>query len=492
MFNEKEIIVKFDYEQLEPKLVWKYFFELNQIPRCSGNEEAAGQYVISVAEKYNLKWKKDHVGNVLVSKPATSGMENRPAAVIQGHLDMVCEKNKGTVHDFSKDPIKMLIEDGWVTADGTTLGSDNGIAVAMGLALMEDDSIVHPPLEFLFTVDEETGLTGANELKNDFLKGKMLLNIDSEEEGALYIGCAGGQHTILRSDIEWTHRHDDHKTFILKVSGLRGGHSGLNIHEEYGNAVKLLSRLLFGLKGKFHYHLAKMEGGNKHNAIPREAEAVIDIPADQLQTLKQFAGDYEKIFKEELKFVDAGVQVIIEDAGTPQQVFSTDFRDKLVNVVYAMPHGVISMSHAVKGLVETSTNMAILETKENKIEMLTSQRSSIASGVFDIAQKVRALGELAGFEVEQGGGYPAWEPNPDSKLLQICKDIYNNKYGKVPEVKAIHAGLECGIIGEKYDGMDMISFGPDIEGAHSPDERIKIDSVAHVWEYLLEILKELM
>ena len=482
--------MKSEIINLEPALLWKYFYELNQIPRCSGNEEAAGEYVISVAEKFNLKWKKDHVGNILVSKPASAGMENRPAAVIQGHLDMVCEKNKDTVHDFSKDPIKMLIKDGWVTADGTTLGSDNGIAVAMGLAIMEDDSIMHPPMEFLFTVDEETGLTGATELKNDFLEGRILLNVDSEEEGALYIGCAGGQHTILNKKIDWTHRHEDHKSFLLKIDGLRGGHSGLNIHEEFGNAIKLLSRVLYSLKDKFHYHLAKVEGGSKHNAIPREAEAIIDVPADNVDTLKKIAAEFDKIFKEELRFVDTGVEVSIEEQANPKQVFSTDFRDQLIAVLYAMPHGVIAMSHAIEGLVETSTNMAIIETRDDSIEMLTSQRSSIASGVQDIAEKIKALGELGDFEVEQGGGYPAWEPNPESCLLQVCKDIYNSKYGKIPEVKAIHAGLECGIIGEKYAGMDMISFGPDIEGAHSPDERIKIDSVAHIWEYLLEILRE--
>ena len=476
---------------LKPGLLWKYFYELNQIPRCSGNEEAAGNFVISVAEKFNLKWKKDHVGNVLVSKPASKGMENRPAVVIQGHLDMVCEKNKGTIHDFSKDPIKMLIKDGWVTADGTTLGSDNGIAVAMGLAIMEDDSIVHPPMEFLFTVDEETGLTGAVELKSDFVAGRVLLNIDSEEEGALYIGCAGGQHTILNKKIDWTQRHDDHKTFVLKVGGLRGGHSGLNIHEGFGNAIKLLSRVLYDLKDKFHYHLAKIEGGSKHNAIPREAEAIIDVPADKVDTLKKIAAEFDKIFKDELRFVDAGVEVTVQSHESPAQVFSTDFRDQLVTVLYAMPHGVIAMSHAIAGLVETSTNMAIIETKSDSIHMLTSQRSSVASSVVDIADKIKALGELGGFDVEQGGGYPAWEPNPDSRLLKVCKDIYKNKYGNEPLVKAIHAGLECGIIGEKYNGMDMISFGPDIQGAHSPDERIKIDSVEHVWKYLLEILREI-
>jgi len=484
------MVLKSEIMKLEPNLVWKHFYEFNQIPRCSGNEEAAGQYVISVAEKNNLQWKKDHVGNIIVSKPATQGMENRPAAVIQGHLDMVCEKNKGTEHDFSKDPIKMLIDDGWLTADGTTLGSDNGIAVAMGLAIMDDNSLIHPPMEFLFTVDEETGLTGANELKSDFVNGRIFIEHRfGGRRRALYWMRRWSAYNI-KKDIDWTHRNDDYKTFLLKVSGLRGGHSGLNIHEEFGNAIKLLSRILYALKDKFQYHLARIEGGSKHNAIPREADAVIEIPVDEIATLKDIANHFNNVFKEELKFVDSGVEVSVEEHAAPEKVFSTPFRDQLVGTIYAMPHGVIAMSHAIEGLVETSTNMAIVETKDSIIEMLTSQRSSIASGVVDIAAKIQALGELAAFQIEQGGGYPAWEPNNNSRLLQVCKDIYKNKYGNEPEVKAIHAGLECGIIGEKYDGMDMISFGPDIEGAHSPDERIRTSAVAHIWDYLLEILRE--
>jgi len=411
--------------------------------------------------------------------------------VIQGHMDMVCEKNKGTVHDFEKDPIKMLVEDGWVTADGTTLGSDNAIALAMGMAVLESDDIPHPPLEMLCTVDEETGLTGANELKPDFVDGRVLLNIDSEEEGALYIGCAGGQHTILHKKIEWVERHSDHKTFLLKVDGLRGGHSGLNIHEGFGNAIILLARILYNLKDKFHYHLVSFNAGSKHNAIPREAEAAIDVPADSVDELKNLANDFEKIFKDELQFVDKDVQISLEEHDTQNKVFSTPFRDDLLGVLYAMLHGVMAMSHAIKGLVETSTNMAIIETKDDEVEMLTSQRSSVGSSIKDIADKVSALGTVGGFEIEQGGGYPAWQPNPDSKLLATCKKIYTNKYGSNPEVKAIHAGLECGIIGEHYEGMDMISFGPDIEGAHSPNERVRISSVQHIWEYLLEILKNI-
>ncbi|MBD3226478.1 MAG: beta-Ala-His dipeptidase [Caldithrix sp.] len=478
-------------KDLNPKAVWKHFHDITQIPRCSGNENAIAQHIIDFATSLGLKHKTDDVGNLIISKPATTGMEDRPTAVIQGHMDMVCEKNKDTKHDFDKDPIKTKIEDGWVTAEGTTLGSDNGIALAMAMAVMEDHNIKHPPMEFLFTVDEETGLTGAQELKSDFVQGRILLNIDSEEEGALYIGCAGGQHTILKKEFDWTHVHDDFTSFVLKVDGLRGGHSGLNINDGLGNAVKLLARVLYNLKDQFHYHIAEINAGSKHNAIPREAEAVIDVPSDKTAELQNTVKEFSRIFADELQFTEKNVKVSAEQTTKVQRVFSTPFRDQLIGVLYAMPHGVMAMSQAIEDLVETSTNMAIIETKENRVEMLTSQRSSVETAVKDIANKIKALGELGDFEVEEGGGYPAWQPDPNSKLLASCKQIYQNKFNEEPEVKAIHAGLECGIIGEHYDGMDMISFGPDILGAHSPDERIRISSVENVWAYLLEILENI-
>jgi len=482
----KEII-----EHLEPKYVWKNFYAINQIPRCSKHEEAIREYVLNFAKNLGLEAKTDHVGNVLISKPATPGMENRPAVVIQGHLDMVCEKNNDTVHDFSKDPIKMKVEDGWITADGTTLGADNGIAVAMGMALMEATNIPHPPMEFLFTVDEETGLTGASALKSDFVQGRILLNIDSEEEGALYIGCAGGLNTELSRTIEWTEVPANAKTMQIKIGGLRGGHSGLNIHEGLGNAIILMGRFLNNMSQKVDVKVAAIDAGSKHNAIPREAVAVVTIPADQLDEARKLVSEFDAVYKEEYKFVDKDVFVQMEETNAVTKVFSDNFTAALIRLLYGMPHGVMAMSHAIDGLVETSTNMAIIETKEETVDMLTSQRSSIASAVDDVAGKVRSIGELAEFKVVHNDGYPAWEPNPDSKLLATCKKIYTDKYGQAPEVKAIHAGLECGIIGEHYDGMDMISFGPDISGAHSPDEKIRIESVQHIWEYLQEILKHI-
>ncbi len=476
-------------EALEPKLVWKNFYAIGQIPRCSKHEEKIRQFLIDFAKSHNLEWKTDEVGNVLIRVPASPGMEDRPTVVIQGHMDMVCEKNKDSDHDFSKDPIKMKIEDGWVTAEGTTLGADNGIALAMGLALAEDKTVQHPPLELLFTVDEETGLTGANALKSDFVSGKILLNIDSEEEETLFIGCAGGQNTELHKAITWESAPQGHKSFVVKVTGLRGGHSGLNIHEGRGNAIILLARFLYHLKDEIDYTLAHIDGGSAHNAIPREAEALVTVPADKAEALQNLAKQYQGIYQDEYKFVDKDVKMVVEAFHEPKKVFSTDFRDTLVRVLYAMPNGVLAMSHAVEGMVETSTNLATVHTDEDEVLILTSQRSSVASSITDSSDKVKALGELGQFKVDQNDGYPAWQPNPDSKLLQICKNIYTKTFGHEPKVMAIHAGLECGIIGEKYEGMDMISFGPDIFGAHSPDEKIRIESVQNVWKYLLDILK---
>jgi len=477
-------------EGLNPKKLWEQFYNVSQIPRGSGNEEAVGEYIISVAKKNNLEYKKDEFGNIVVMQPATPGYENKPTVIIQGHTDMVCEKNNDTVHDFEKDPIKLIRDGDWIKADGTTLGADNAIGFCMGLAIMDDDSIEHPSLEHLFTVDEETGLTGAENISPGFVKGKIMLNIDSEEEGALYIGCAGGKHAILRRNIEWENVPVGMKAVKVKIGGLSGGHSGLNIDMGLGNSIKLISRFLVNVKKKMEYKLAAIDAGNKHNAIPREADAVILFSANDEKTLKDLVKKYDAIYKDELQFVDKGVFIAIEDANNTDKVYSDDFCTDVLNVLYSMPHGVQAMSHAVEGLVETSTNMAIVETKNDIVEMLTSQRSSVASSILDIADKVKAVGELAGFEVEQGGGYPAWQPNPDSPILKLAIETYKEKAGKEPEVKAIHAGLECGLIGEKFPGMDMLSFGPTIEGAHSPVERVKIDDVEKIWNFLLDLLKK--
>jgi dipeptidase D len=478
-------------ENLEPKLLWQHFAAISKIPRCSGNEQAVGDYIMQIAQRNNFSAKRDTIGNIVVSCPATSGKGDRPTVIIQGHTDMVCEKNNDTVHDFSQDPIKLLREGEWITADGTTLGADNAIGFCCALALMDDHTIPHPPMEFLFTVDEETGLTGASGLSSEFVSGKILINLDSEEEGALYIGCAGGRHTILQKQIKREQLPAGYRLFKIKLGGLRGGHSGLEIHQDLGNAVKLISRLLYCLKDKTDFRLASINGGNKHNAIPREAQAVIAVKQEHTALLSPFIKEMEHVYQNEYQYVDKGVYLKLEDSTRVENVFDKSTQKALIHFLYSVPHGVMAMSHAIPGLVETSTNMAIVETKEDRFELLTSQRSSVATAGIDIADKIKALGELAGFEIEQGGSYPAWQPNPDSNLLGLAKSLYKEITGKEAEVKAVHAGLECGIIGEKFPGMDMISFGPTIQGAHSPDERVHIKSVENIWHFLLELLNRI-
>lgn len=477
-------------EGLKPELVWKYFAEISKIPRGSKNETAIINYVLETAKKLGLEAKKDRIGNVAVTKPASSGKENVPTVVLQGHLDMVCEKNKDKIHDFSRDPIELIREGNIIRANGTTLGADNGIGVAISLAIMEDKSLVHGPLEFLFTVDEETGLTGAQNLQSDFLKGKILINLDSEEEGALYVGCSGGQDTIGTLSIEWENAPEDYSAFTISITGLRGGHSGLDINAGRANALKLLNRVLWNLNEKLDLRISKFEGGSKRNAIPREAEAVICIPKDKSAFVKSEIQNFQNLFAIEYAKVDSGVKLTITET-SKSKVLKKNDSNKLLNLLYSLPHGVVAMSADIPNLVETSTNLAIINFNENNIVIATSQRSSVESCKKDIVYQVSSVFRLAGAKVENTDGYPGWKPNLNSKILSISKDIYKKLFGKEPEIKAIHAGLECGIIGEKFPGMDMISMGPTLEAVHSPDEKIYIDTVEKFWKYLLEILKNI-
>ncbi len=480
-------------EGLKPKALWNFFYEIAQIPRCSKEEERIRQYIIQVAERNGLEYKMDTVGNLVVKKPATSGFENKPTIVFQGHLDMVCEKNKDKKHDFSKDPITLKREDDWIRADGTTLGSDNGIGLAASLAVMESKEIKHGPCEFLFTIDEETGLTGAIELASYMLDGKILLNMDSEEDGTIYIGCAGGKDTELFLKVETEDIPRDFRPVMVHLSGLMGGHSGLNIHEDRGNAIKLLNRFLWTALPQVSGRLAFIDGGSKHNAIPREADAIIFLPEDKIDQLKNIAKDYDTIYKNEYKLVDAKVSLTISETGfdIPDKMYSSGLHNRILNLLYSIPHGVMGMSHAIPGLVETSTNLAIVNVKNDKIGILTSQRSSVGSKLTEIHEMVKACGFQVGAEIQSGSGYPAWQPNPESALLQRAKHIHKELFGQEPEVKAIHAGLECGIIGDKFSGMDMISFGPTIQGAHSPDERVQISTVEKFWTFVEGLIKDI-
>ncbi len=478
-------------EGLKPEGVWRYFAEISKIPRGSKNEAAISRYVAETARKLGLEVNTDRVGNVVVRKPGSKGRENHRMVCLQGHLDMVCEKNKDKVHDFTRDPIELVRRDNVLMADGTTLGADNGIAVATHLALMADNTVEHPPLEFLFTVDEETGLTGANNLEPGFLKSHTLLNLDSEEEGVLYVGCAGGRdaHGTWRAALEPAPAGG--VTAEIRVRGLKGGHSGLEIDKGRGNAIKILTRVLLRLSG-LGARLATISGGNKHNAIPREAEALVVLPKTNLEAAEELVAGCGRVIKAEIATVDPGLSIEIEALPKKRpRVLKKAQQKRLLQTLTALPHGVIRMSAEIPGLVETSTNLAVIRTERDSIAVVTSQRSSVASEIDDISEMVQMVFSLGGAEVKASDGYPGWKPNLESEVLQIAKSTFMQVFGKEPEVKAIHAGLECGIIGEKYPGMDMVSFGPTLEGVHSPDEKIYIGTVERFWNYLLAILRNI-
>ncbi len=481
--TKKEII------SLDPSAVWNQFYEISQVPRCSTEEGKILLYLKDFCKNNNLVYKQDKIGNICIKKPATSGMEYKPGVVLQGHVDMVCEKNDGTVHNFSTDPIKLMENDGWITADGTTLGADNGIALAMALAVLESKTIEHGPLEALFTVDEESALTGALELDPSIVDGTILFNIDSEEEGIFYIGCAGGVTTIGNLSVDEEKTPAGQKSYKLMVTGCKGGHSGAEIHEQRGNALSVGSRILKDIGNKTPVRIYNINGGGKHNAIPREV--FISFTAEDPEVIVDVITKYSLILKNEMGNLEKNISVKVTGEDTlPEKVFTADFSNRILNILFSLPHGVIKMSRKVHGLVETSTNLASVVQKDGKIKIETSQRSSIMSENDEIADKVKAIMELGGAEVSFESRYPSWEPDPESNILQLFKKIYKREEGKEAKVRAIHAGLECGVIGDKLENMEMISFGPDMEDVHTPDERLKISSVAAVWKFLLKVLKE--
>ncbi len=477
-------------EGLKPELVWKYFEEIARIPRCSGNEAAISKYVAATARRLGLSAKVDQVGNVVVKKPASPGREKARGVVLQGHLDMVGEKNKEKIHDFNKDPIELVRKDNLIMANGTTLGADNGIAVATSLAIMEDKFVEHGPLEFLFTVDEERGLTGAKSIAGDALAGRILLNLDSEEEGELYVGCAGGRDTVGTWKASFDPSPAQAAAALLKVTGLRGGHSGLEIDKGRGNALKIINRVILGLS-EVSARLSSIEGGNKRNAIPREAEAKLFIPKKAWEQAASLVAQFNATIKAEFATTDPGLAISLTaiPGARKGKVIKSAIQKKICKTISGLPHGVIRMSPDIPGLVETSTNVAIISTGKKSILLATSQRSSVASEIIEICQTVGYVFELGGAEVEASDGYPGWKPNLDSEILKIARETYKSLTGKDPAVKAVHAGLECGIIGERFPGMDMVSFGPTMQAVHSPDEKLFIDTVDKFWNYLLAILK---
>jgi dipeptidase D len=473
---------------LEPGLVWKHFAEISRIPRGSTNEKAIAAHLVATAKKLGLEAEQDACGNVLVRKPASPGHEQAPSLCLQGHMDMVCEKNKDTAHDFLKDPLKLVRDGNFLRASGTTLGADNGVAVAACLAVMEDKSLSHGPLELLFTVDEETGLTGANNLQPGFVRSGTLLNLDSEDEGELYVGCSGGRDNTGT----WTAEYDDAPAggagLLVSVKGLKGGHSGLEIHTGRGNALKMITRVLLALQG-LGARVARIEGGNKRNAIPREAEAAVWVPRAKAAEAAECVAKMHAVIAAEVSTVEPNLAIACAPARGVRKVLKRALQKKVLLTLAGLPHGVLRMSADIPGLVETSTNLAIMQTGRKAVSIQTSQRSSVASELDEASQMVRSVFELGGASVTGSHGYPGWKPNLASPILKLAKSTYKALYGKEPEVKAVHAGLECGIIGEKYPGMDMVSFGPTMREVHSPNEHLYIDTVGKFWTFLVTLLK---
>lgn len=475
--------------QLQPKSVWEFFDDICQIPRPSKKEEKIKAYLLEFGSKYKLETLEDEIGNILIRKNASKGFEDYPWVVMQSHIDMVCEKNSEVDHDFDMDPIQTQIEDGWVKAIGTTLGADDGIGVATQLAILAATNIEHGPIECLFTIDEETGLTGANGLKPDFLKSEILLNLDSEDEGEIFIGCAGGMDTVVRFDKTIEDAPLTSKWYRIEISGLRGGHSGDDIQKGYGNANKVLNRILYRGMAGYGLRLAHFDGGNLRNAIAREAFAEVcvaeTVAADFEAMIAQMATD----IKLELNVTEPNLNIGFSKTKSMIKVLTVDLQNRFLNSLYACPHGVISWSQDIPNFVETSTNLAAVKTLDDHILVTTSQRSSSETEKKDVVNMVASVFKLAGAKVSHSDGYPGWKPNPNSKIMKMSSLSYEKLFDKKPKVLAVHAGLECGLIGKTYPKMDMISFGPTIKGAHSPDERIEIKTVQMFWDLTLDILK---
>ena len=478
---------------LEPKALWKNFYSLTQIPRPSGKKEEISKFLADYGRSLGLETVVDEIGNVIIRKPASAGMENHPGVILQGHMDMVPQKNSDKVFDFEKDAIQAYVEDNgeWVTADGTTLGADNGIGVATAMAILADKNVVHPPLEAFFTIDEETGMYGANDLKSGWLKGKYLLNLDSETEGELYVGCAGG--IDVESTFTYAPVETEEGDIALKVTvkGCKGGHSGCDIHLQRANAIKLLFRFLKDAVANFEARLACVEGGNMRNAIPREASAVITIPAESYQDLQDLVDRYEDLWLKEYDGIETDLHFVMEEVECPKMEMPEDVQDFLIHAITLCPHGVYRVIPEMPDIVETSNNLAIIETKENTVKVICLTRSNVESRKAELASVIQSAFSLAGAEVKFDGAYPGWQPNFKSNLLKVMKETYEKEFGNAPRIVTIHAGLECGIIGAKYDGMEMISFGPTIEHPHSPDERVNIATVQKFYRYVLAALKAL-
>lgn len=479
--------------KLSPEKLWENFHKLTQIPRPSHHEEQIRKYVAGFGRELGLETIEDEAGNVIIRKPATPGMENRKGAILQGHLDMVPQKNSDKVHDFEKDPIETIVDGEWVRANGTTLGADNGIGVSAALTVLASKDIAHGPIEALFTATEETGMDGANGLKPGVLKGEILINMDSEDEGELYVGCAGGEDTNVKFDFRAVSVPAESIAYKLNVTGLKGGHSGMDINLGRGNANKIFFRLLKEAHKVCGVRLSSINGGSLRNAIPREAFGLITVPYETADKLVGLIAGMTTVIKRELMAVEPSLKIELAKTEMPAALIDEQTQINLTHAIVACPNGTIRMSDTMPGLVETSSNLAIVKsdmyTKTIRIACL--MRSSVDSARTDLGSRMESVFKLAGAEVTLTGGYPGWKPNMDSPILKTMQEVYQKKFGRIPEIKAIHAGLECGILGGTYPEWDMISFGPTIRSPHSPDERVNIESVIKFWDFLVETLKNI-
>jgi dipeptidase D len=479
-------------QQLQPQPLFNYFEEICQVPRPSKKEEKIRKFLLDFAKKNNLPAKTDKAGNVLISKPAAPGRENSPTVILQTHMDMVCEKNSDKEFDFDNDPIEPVIVDGWVKASGTTLGADCGIGIAAQMAILTSNEIKHGPLECLITVDEETGLTGAFALEPGFMSGTVLLNLDSEDEGEIFIGCAGGIDTLISFSFIKEPVPKGSIALKISVSGLLGGHSGDDIHKNRGNAIKILNRFLWKTTREFSVRLSEFDGGNLRNAIAREASAVVIASENQKNNLLDAFEKFSAQVKFEFENNEPNLKLKVEEVSTPEYIIDEETHKNLLNSLFACPHGILEMSTRMEGMVETSTNLASVKyEKRNKILITTSQRSELESRKYFAAEMVRSVFELADAEVTHSDGYPGWTPNPDSQILKTTVKSYKNLFGEEPVVRSIHAGLECGLFLEKYPNLDMVSFGPTIKGAHSPNERLDINTTEKFWKHLVDVLENI-
>ncbi len=479
-------------ESLEPKSVWSFFFELCQIPRASGKTQALQEWLLAFAKERGLEALRDATGNVLIRKPAQKGRESSPSIVLQSHMDMVCEKNNDSSHNFDADPIQPLIDGAWMKATGTTLGADNGIGMAAQLAVLDASNISHGPIECLFTVDEETGLYGAFGLQADFLHSTLLLNLDSEDEGELFIGCAGGMNSFFTFTFQPQQAPTDYFYLQLAVKGLTGGHSGDDINKGRGNANQLLARLLWDLKSESDLRLCTFKGGNLSNAIPREASCMVGVPWDQKEAVRVRLNCLQADLEQEFGANEPNLEFTAESVEKPEKALSSADSFRFIQALYACPNGIQAMSHTITGLVDTSLNLASVKpVSETEWLITTSQRSTYDSAKKALSGRLEALFTLAGMQAKHGDGYPGWTPNPDSKLLKNVVSAYETCFNETPKVKAIHAGLECGLFLEKYPSLDMVSFGPTMRGVHSPDERVHIPAVLNFWKLLVHTLEQL-